>query len=213
MTVSMKIKNLFMLLLAFTLITTACEEVKSPQNPDNTEEPDTPNNDDEDGKDDEGGNNEDDGSKEDDENKEEDNSWIDNPTPMPEATYALNDRISVMSLVTYADGLRNDYITFFDETTGYAVYTDIYTADSNTMLPTGRYLLSNDMVNTVYYEWSYFTPYTNSDLYRFTEGWLEVIADGEHSSGYPYHKIRGYFVMESEESVSIEFEGTIIEQK
>jgi hypothetical protein len=202
-----------MLLLAFTLIATACEEVKSPQNPDNTEEPDTPNNDDEDGKDDEGGNNEDDGSKEDDENKEEDNSWIDNPTPMPEATYALNDRISVMSLVTYADGLRNDYITFFDETTGYAVYTDIYTADSNTMLPTGRYLLSNDMVNTVYYEWSYFTPYTNSDLYRFTEGWLEVIADGEHSSGYPYHKIRGYFVMESEESVSIEWEGTIIEQK
>lgn len=213
MTVSMKIKNLFMLLLAFTLIATACEEVKSPQNPDNTEEPDTPNNDDEDGKDDDGGNNEDDGSKEDDENKEEDNSWIDNPTPMPEATYALNDRISVMSLVTYADGLRNDYITFFDETTGYAVYTDIYTADSNTMLPTGKYLLSNDMVNTVYYEWSYFTPYTNSDLYRFTEGWLEVIADGEHSSGYPYHKIRGYFVMESDESVSIEFEGTIIEQK
>ena len=202
-----------MLLLAFTLVATACEEVKSPHNPDNTEEPDTPNNDDEDGKDDEGGNNEDDGSKEDDENKEEDNSWIDNPTPMPEATYALNDRISVMSLVTYADGLRNDYITFFDETTGYAVYTDIYTADSNTMLPTGRYLLSNDMVNTVYYEWSYFTPYTNSDLYRFTEGWLEVIADGEHSSGYPYHKIRGYFLMESEESVSIEFEGTIIEQK
>ena len=213
MTESMKIKNLFMLLLAFTLVATACEEVKSPQNPDNTEEPDTPNNDDEDGKDDEGGNTEDDGSKEDDENKEEDNSWIDNPTPMPEATYALNDRISVMSLVTYADGLRNDYITFFDETSGYAVYTDIYTADSNTMLPTGRYLLSNDMVNTVYYEWSYFTPYTNSDLYRFTEGWLEVIADGEHSSGYPYHKIRGYFVMESEESVSVEFEGTIIEQK
>lgn len=213
MTVSMKIKNLFMLLLAFTLIATACEEVKSPQNPDNTEEPDTPNNDDEDGKDDEGGNNGDDGGKEDDENKEEDNSWIDNPTPMPEATYALNDRISVMSLVTYADGLRNDYITFYDEATGYAVYTDIYTADSNTMLPTGRYLLSNDMVNTVYYEWSYFTPYTNSDLYRFTEGWLEVIADGEHSSGYPYHKIRGYFVMESQESVSVEFEGTIIEQK
>lgn len=197
MTESMKIKNLFMLLLAFTLVATACEETKSPETPDNTEQPDTP----------------DDPNYEDEGSKEEDNSWIDNPTPMPEATYALNDRISVMSLVTYADGLRNDYITFYDEATGYAVYTDIYTADSNTMLPTGRYPLSNDMVNTVYYEWSYFTPYTNSDLYRFTEGWLEVIADGEHSSGYPYHKIRGYFVMESEESVSIEFEGTIIEQK
>ena len=204
----MKIKNLLMLLLAFTLVATACEETKTPQTPDNTEEPDDPNNDDP--------NNDDDENKDDDNtgngNNEEDNSWIENPTPMPEATYALSDRISVKSLVTYADGLRNDYITFFDEATGYAVYTDIYTADSNTMLPTGRYLVSNDMVNTVYYEWSYFTPYTNSDLYRFTEGWLEVIADGEHSSGYPYHKIRGYFIMESEESVSVEFEGTIIEQ-
>ncbi len=204
----MKIKNLLMLLLAFTLVATACEETQTPQTPDNTEEPDDPNNDDPNKGDDE--------NKEDDNtgngNNEEDNSWMENPTPMPEATYALGDRISVISLVTYADGLRNDYITFYDEATGYAVYTDIYTADSNTMLPTGRYLLSNDKVNTVYYEWSYFTPYTNSDLYRFTEGWLEVIADGEHSSGYPYHKIRGYFVMESEESVSVEFEGTIIEQ-
>ncbi len=203
----MKIKNLLILLLAFTLVATACEETKTPQTPDNTEEPDDPNNDDPNKGDDE--------NKEDDNtgngNNEEDNSWIENPTPMPEATYALNDRISVISLVTYADGLRNDYITFYDEATGYAVYTDIYTADSNTMLPTGRYLLSNEMVNTVYYEWSYFTPYTNSDLYRFTEGWLEVIADGEHSSGYPYHKIRAYFVMESEESVSIEWEGTIVE--
>ena len=201
----MKIKNLLILLLAFTLVATACEEPKTPQTPDNTEEPDDPNNDDP-NKGDEGG-------KEDDENKnEEDNSWIDNPTPMPEATYTLNNQISVMSLVTYADGLRNDYMTFYDEATGYAVYTDIYTADSNTTLPTGRYLLSNELQDTVYYEWSYFSPYTNSELYRFTEGWLEVIADEEHSSGYPYHKIRGYFVMESEESVSVEFEGTIIEQ-
>ncbi len=196
----MKIKSLLMMFLAFMLVATACEEVKKPQNPDNnTEEPDTP------GNNDEGGN-------EDDQNKEEDNSWIDNPTPMPEATYTLNNQISVMSLVTYADGLRNDYMTFYDEATGYAVYTDIYTADSNTTLPTGRYLLSNELQDTVYYEWSYFSPYTNSELYRFTEGWLEVIADEEHSSGYPYHKIRGYFLMESEESVSIEFEGTIIEQ-
>ena len=201
-TKTMKIKNLFMLLLAFTLVATACEQTQTPQTPDNTEEPENPNDDDPN----KGGN------EDEEDKKEEDNSWIENPTPMPEATYALSDRISVMSLVTYADGLRNDYITFYDEATGYAVYTDIYTADSNTMLPTGRYLLSNDMVNTVYYEWSYFTPYTNSDLYRFTEGWLEVIADGEHSSGYPYHKIRGYFVMESEESVSVEFEGTIMIQ-
>ena len=184
-----------MLLLALMLVATACEKSNNTPTPDNTEEPETPNEDE---------NKDDEGSKED-----EDNSWIENPTPMPEATYVLNDRIAVSSIVTVADGMRNDYMTFHQESTGYAVYFDIYTADSNTMLPTGRYILSNEQMNTVYYEWSYFTPYTDSDLYRFTEGWLEVIADAEHSSGYPYHKIRGYFVMESEESVSVEWEGTI----
>ena len=192
---TMKINNLFMMLLALMLVATACEKSNNTPTPDNTEEPETPNEDE---------NKDDEGSKED-----EDNSWIENPTPMPEATYVLNDRIAVSSIVTVADGMRNDYMTFHQESTGYAVYFDIYTADSNTMLPTGRYILSNEQMNTVYYEWSYFTPYTDSDLYRFTEGWLEVIADAEHSSGYPYHKIRGYFVMESEESVSVEWEGTI----
>ena len=190
------------MLLALMLVATACENTTdTPQTPDNTEE-ETPKGDEE--------NKDDEGSKEDEDNKnEEDNSWIENPTPMPEATFVLNDGIAVSSIVTIADGMRNDYMTFYQESTGYAVYFDIYTADSNTMLPTGRYILSNEQMNTVYYEWSYFTPYTDSNLCRFTEGWLEVIADAEHSSGYPYHKIRGYFVMESEESVSVEWEGTI----
>ena len=199
------------MLLALMLVATACENTTdTPQTPDNTEEPETPNEDE--NKEDEGSK-DDEGSKEDEDNKnEEDNSWIENPTPMPEATFVLNDGIAVASIVNVADGMRNDYMTFYQESTGYAVYFDIYTADSNTMLPTGRYILSNEQMNTVYYEWSYFTPYTNSDLYRFTEGWLEVIADAEHSSGYPYHKIRGYFVMENEDSVSIEWEGTIADK-
>lgn len=143
---------------------------------------------------------------------DEDNSWIENPTPMPEATYSLNERLIVSTYVSY-DGCRNDYMTFYQESTGYAVYLDIYTSADNTMLETGRYVLANTPKDAVYYEWSYFTPYTNSDLFRFKEGWLEVIADAEHSSGYPYHKIRGYFTMESGESVSLEFEGTIAEKK
>ena len=189
------------MLLVLMLVATACENNTNTPTPENPEE-ETPKGDEE--------NKEDDENKEDEDNKnEEDNSWIENPTPMPEATFVLNDGIAVSSIVTVADGMRNEYMTFYQESTGYAVYFDIYTADSNTMLPTGRYILSNEQMNTVYYEWSYFTPYTDSNLYRFTEGWLEVIADAEHSSGYPYHKIRGYFVMESEESVSVEWEGTI----
>jgi hypothetical protein len=193
----MKIAKLFLALLAVAIV--ACEPV-NPDTPtppdDNTEQP----NDDE--------------NKGDEENKDdEDNSWIDNPTPMPEATYALGDRIAASSLVTIADGKRNDYMTFFDEYTGYAIYLDIYTAESNTTLETGRYPLADHTDNATYREWSYFVPVVNGDLIRFNEGWVEVIADTEHSSGYPYHKIRGYFTMESGDSVSLEFEGTITEKK
>jgi hypothetical protein len=193
----MKIAKLFLALLAVAIV--ACEPV-NPDTPtppdDNTEQP----NDDE--------------NKGDEENKDdEDYSWIDNPTPMPEATYALGDRIAASSLVTIADGKRNDYMTFFDEYTGYAIYLDIYTAESNTTLETGRYPLADHTDNATYREWSYFVPVVNGDLIRFNEGWVEVIADTEHSSGYPYHKIRGYFTMESGDSVSLEFEGTITERK
>ena len=193
----MKLRYIFAILLIAALMV-ACEKPSTKPLPDDPqqEEPNDENKDD----------NKEDDNKDD---NSQDNSWIDNPTPMPEATYVLNDRLMVSSLVKIADGLRNDYMTLYQESTGYAIYFDIYTDESNAMLPTGRYLLSNEMVNTVYYEWSYFTPYTDSDLYRFSEGWLEVIADAEHSSGYPYHKIRGYFMMESEESVSVEWEGTI----
>ena len=44
--VTMKIKNLFMMLLALMLVATACEKsTDTPQTPDNTEEPETPNED------------------------------------------------------------------------------------------------------------------------------------------------------------------------
>ena len=202
----MKLRYILAILL-IAAIMVACEKSSNTPLPDNPqlEEPKEDDNKEDENKGDE--ENKEDENKGDD--NSQDNSWIDNPTPMPEATYALDSRIAVTSLVTYADGMRNDYMTLYDETTGYAVYMDIYTDQSNTTLPTGRYLLSNETVNTVYYQWSYFTPYTNSDLYRFAEGWAEVIADAEHSSGYPYHKIRAYFLMESGESVSIDWEGTI----
>lgn len=190
----MKITQLLIALLAVAVV--ACEPVEDKITPpdNNTEEPNE-----NEGNENEGNENE----------GNEDNSWIENPTPMPEATYALNTRLSVSSLVTITDGMRNDYMTFLDELTGYAVYLDIYTDQSNTTLPTRKYMVSSEQMNTIFYQWSYFTPYTDSDLYRFSEGWAEVIADTEHSSGYPYHKIRAYFVMESGESVSIDWEGTI----
>ena len=201
-------KHTLALILLMGLLFTGCEtpesDVKNPNQEENIGGSDD-NTEDNTGNDD-GGSTEDDGKE------EQDNSWIDNPTPMPEATYVLNSRLNTESLVTYKDGKRNDYLSFYEATTDYTVYFDIYTDESNTTLPTGRYLLADNFDNAIYREWSYFSPYTDSELIRFTDGWLEVIADEEHSSGYLYYKIRGYFVMESGESISVEWEGTIIEK-
>ena len=141
---------------------------------------------------------------------EQDMSWMENPQPLPEATYELSGGLVATSYVSYAIGLRNDYLSFYEAERDYALYIDLYTSESNTILPTGRYLLSNEMKNCAFREYCYLTLETDGDLYRFTEGWVEVIADAEHSSGYPLHNIRAYFVMESGESVSLEYEGTII---
>ena len=143
-------------------------------------------------------------------NDEQDMSWMENPQPLPEATYELSGGLVATSYVSYAIGLRNDYLSFYEAERDYALYIDLYTSESNTILPTGRYLLSDEMKNCAFREYCYLTLETDGDLYRFTEGWVEVIADAEHSSGYPLHNIRAYFVMESGESVSLEYEGTII---
>ncbi len=214
---AMKITRLTsILVLLAALIVMGCEQTTSPVVDEPTQEENGENEgnenegNDENG-DEEGSDNEENGN-EGGSGNEEDNSWIDDPMPMPEATYVLNERLAVSSYVSYSEGKRNDYMTFYQESTGYAVYLDIYTSESNTMLETGRYLLADIDDNAVYREWSYFTPYTNSDLIRFTDGWVEVIADAEHSSGYPYHKIRAYFDMENGDSISLEFEGTIMEK-
>lgn len=143
-------------------------------------------------------------------NDEQDMSWMENPQPLPEATYELSGGLAASSYVSYQGGLRNDYLSFYDSNRDYALYIDLYTSESNTILPTGRYLLSDEMKNCAFREYCYLTLETNGELYRFTEGWVEVIADAEHSSGYPYHNIRAYFVMETGESVSLEYEGTIV---
>ena len=194
------IKLFTLLLVASTLLVTSCKK-DQPANVENTEQ-----NENDENKDDEN-NGENEGNKDDEDNGE--NDWQTNPQPLPEATYALANGIIASDYVNYADGKRNDYVSFYESETGYALFIDLYTAESNTLLNTGRYLLADNFDNSAYREYTYITFETNGDLYRFTEGWVEVIADAEHSSGYPYHKIRAYFVMESGESVSLEFEGTI----
>lgn len=135
---------------------------------------------------------------------------IPQPKPMPEATYELRGTIKATDFVAVADGMRNDYISFYDEQNFYTLFIDFYTDESNAYLPSGNYALSPTKLDSAYNEYSYFTLTPSSDLERFTDGWVEVIADENDPSGYLVHKIRAYFTLISGESVSMEYSGTIL---
>lgn len=198
---------LFTAILLLGLLFAGCEPTTEPIAPptqeENTEDEGTT----DEGKEDDNQNDEE---KEENSGNEQDNSWMENPEPLPDATYKLSGGLVATSYVNYDNGLRNDYLSFYEESRDYALYIDLYTSELNTMLNTGRYLLADSFENSAYREYCYLTLETDGELYRFTEGWVEVIADAEHESGYPLHSIRAYFVMESGESVSLEYEGTII---
>lgn len=133
--------------------------------------------------------------------------------PLPEATYALSGRLIVSDFVAYADGKRNDYISFYDEQSSLTLYIDLYSSESNTMLVSGRYPLSDSCDNSTYREYSYLTLTPQSEeLLRFTDGWVAVLADKDDPSGYPLHKIRAFFIMESGDSVSLDYTGTLVEK-
>ena len=129
------------------------------------------------------------------------------------ATYVMDGPFDAASWVSYKDGYRNDYISFYETDSGYSIYFDIYTNQSNTTLPTGRYEISNDYNDCAYREWSYFTFYNDGELNRFKEGYVDVVVDTEHESGYPYHTINAQCVMDSGDIVTLEFVGTITEKR
>ena len=209
------LRFLFAATLLFGLLFASCEPVSdpidTPTQEENTEDEETT----DEGSEENGKENGEDEENKDNGNQENtgdelDNSWMENPQPLPDATYKLSGGLTATSYVSYADGLRNDYLSFYEASRDYALYIDLYTSELNTMLSTGRYLLADTFKNSAYREYCYLTLETDGELNRFTEGWVEVIADAEHESGYPLHNIRAYFVMESGESVSLEYEGTII---
>ncbi len=193
-------KYLWMLTVAFALMMIGCEEPDSPTPPsDNTEQKGDQENqgDENQGDENQGGENQ--GGK--------DMEWKE---PLPEATYALAGRITASDFLSFSDGRRNDYISFYDEITFHTLYIDLYTAESNTIVPEGRYPLADNFDNAAYREYTYLSLIPNGELYRFTDGWVEVMADENDPSGYTLHKIRAYFTMESGETVSLDYTGTII---
>jgi hypothetical protein len=191
----------YLRILLALLFIVACEPtVDNPDTP-------TPPNTEDDGKDNGEDNGEDDG-KED----GKDDSWMDEVIDTSGADYLFKDGITGKVMFLEYNGLRNDYISLFDNATGLTLFLDLYSPMVYDYVTPGIYTFGDGSAMTVNKEWCYVHFNDNEPLMRFVDGRVKVIADPEHSSGYPYYHITARFVNEAGEVIVADYEGQLIAQ-
>lgn len=182
----------YLSILLALLFVVACEPaVDKPENP-------TPPNTEDDGKDD----SKDDG---------KDDSWMDEVIDTSGADYLFKDGITGTVYVQESNGLRNDYISLYDNATGLTLFLDLYSPMVYDYVTPGIYTFGDGAAMTAHREYCYI-HFPDDTLMRFTDGRVKVIADPEHSSGYPYYHITARFVNEAGEVIVADYEGQLIEQ-
>lgn len=145
---------------------------------------------------------------------------VDNPQPepepqpepapdYPEGTYHFSDSLSASVYTMETNGLRNDYLSFYDAVTGNTLYIDCYCDLSNDHVASGLYNLGDGSVMTCCQDYTYLLFSGSEDLHRFVEGSAYVEADSEHESGYVWYHITAYFTLADGESVSLDYEGQL----
>jgi hypothetical protein len=151
---------------------------------------------------------------------------IDNPEPTPdpdptpepapeypEGTYHFSENLSASVYTMETNGLRNDYLSFYDNVSGNTLYIDCYSESGGEELASGKYELGDGtQPMTFAQKWTYMTFSGSDDLHRFVEGSAYVVTDSEHESGYPWYHITAYFVLPDGQSVSLDYEGQIAEK-
>lgn len=131
----------------------------------------------------------------------------------PEGTYHFSDGVSATVYTLETNGLRNDYMSFLDNATGHTLFIDLYSDLSNENVAMGEYVLGDGSAMTCDQRYTYLMYSWSEELYRFEEGSAFVVVDVEHESGYPWYQITGYFLLPNGESVSLDFEGQVIEKR
>ena len=137
-----------------------------------------------------------------------DNPVPENPIPT-EADYEFRGNLYASIIVLETNGLRNDYLSFYEEASGRSLFIDFYSPLGGEYLASGEYPLGDGSSMTCAQEYTYLTLVNGGDLLRFSEGVARVEVDADHESGYPWYTIDAYFVMESGESVLLDYDGQI----
>ena len=161
---------------------------------------------------DEGGNTEDGGNTGEGDNEDVDDSWKDEVIDTSNADYLFAGDITGKVIVQESNGLRNDYISLYNNTTRLVLFMDLYSPMGLSYVTPGIYAFGDGSAMTVNREWCYVYFNDNEPLMRFVEGRVKVMVDPEHSSGYPYYHITARFVNDAEEVIAADYEGQLIAQ-
>lgn len=137
-----------------------------------------------------------------------DNPDQENPIPT-EADYEFRGNLHASIIVLETNGLRNDYLSIYEEVSGRSLFIDFYSPLGGEYLASGEYPLGDGSSMTCAQEYTYLTLVNGGDLLRFSEGVARVTVDADHESGYPWYTIDAYFVMDSGESVLLDYDGQI----
>ena len=152
------------------------------------------------------------GDKEDEENKEnnegEENEELGAMKDVPESTYMLMENLDARVHPLQTNGLRNDYVSFFDAYTDHTLFIDFYAPIECEYLPSGYYPLSDGSSMTSAKEYTYITFEINGDLNRFVDGWADVRAELQ-DDGTVKHKINAHYTLPSGETVGLKYEGVL----
>lgn len=125
-----------------------------------------------------------------------------------DATYIFKDNL--LGILRVVDGdLRNDYVEFLDNTTGHALYIDFYSPLGGEYLPTGTYPLGDGSSMTSLKKYTYILLSGWSDFIYITEGYAEVVATRDETTGEIVHKITADYTMSTGDTIALRYSGVL----
>ena len=198
----MKLKSLIAILISFALLGAACEPTTPQETPTPPIEEDNGNeNEGDEGNENEGNENE--------ENKGDEETQEPVHPELPDATYTLEHNLDVRVHPLQTNGLRNDYVSFFDVYSDITLFIDFYSPIECDYLPSGHYPLSDGSSMTSAQEYTYITLETGADFIAFSDGSATVTARHDETTGVTTHKVTAYYTMVTGETVSLQYEGVL----
>ena len=125
-----------------------------------------------------------------------------------DATYCFVDNITASVDIMQTNGLRNDYVSFYDDVKGHTLFIDFYSPLGGEYLPAGTYPLGDGSSMTSDQQYTYILLAGQQDFIRITEG-SATVAVVSSATGAIIHSITANYTMTTGDTIALQFTGTI----